>query len=338
MSRLLFKRNIFVDSQTGITPQGSTFKVSFPGNDFNVEANQTMKLRLVQFNMRRNWHAVNASNNEFYLHDQTNNRMYPIVIPSGDYETFADLAPKIRDAVDATLAFCVAGGTNPVNGQTYPAVAGYAGTTSLATYDTQTRKIKLVLSAAPPGINVSFCSFRLKDVGLIQNLAAPADVSSNGRTQDVDEILGGDATEDADLSVSTVKPLYDELVVNAEFKGFYPAQLNSIEAVYLRCSTWSQNYQTSGYDTTEPVGNHVVPTSILARFPLRKVVANEEPFIDYSDENDNFSATLQSSVLQSLTFSITDDKNRPLVPVSPSQYKRGKLACKFILAWEVWGH
>lgn len=202
--KVVYSRNIFIDSEINVIGNGEQLRINFPPQPFSIGGNQKMRLVLNAFEMRRNWHSINQTNNEFYLHDKTANRFYPVEITAGSYRSFNDLAVAIQSAVNTALAFAAAGGVNTVNSQTYAANPAYAGVTSTVVWNTTSRKFTLTLSSVPAGTDIQFAFFQVKDTSLKSALAAPNDVTDNGFFNDSHEILGGSPTRDKALAVGAV--------------------------------------------------------------------------------------------------------------------------------------
>ena len=47
-----------------------------------------MRMTLLSFVMRRQWHNINQTNNEFYLYSASNNLFVPVTIQPGVYTKF----------------------------------------------------------------------------------------------------------------------------------------------------------------------------------------------------------------------------------------------------------
>lgn len=177
---IVASRNIFLDSEFVPYGNGDSFRVALPPSQFSCKANQIMRMTLTNFEIRRNWYAVNQTNNVFFIYDPTpaaglpSGRLYPCIIPPGSYRAYApasglgvlttpvttastpygfntpDLASAIKYALDKTLFVLNAGGTitdsngKVVNNISYAATNHFTGTpSSTVTWNPVTRKFRI---------------------------------------------------------------------------------------------------------------------------------------------------------------------------------------------------
>ena len=104
LGQVVASRLLFIDSAENITADGSRFKVSVPSQSFTAKSNQMMKLSLQAFEIRRNWYAVNQSNNVFFILLEsrppsfTRPRFAPVIIPRGNYSQFGDVSELIQNS------------------------------------------------------------------------------------------------------------------------------------------------------------------------------------------------------------------------------------------------
>jgi len=117
----------------------------------------------------------------------------------------------------------------------------------------------------------------------------------------------------------------------------FVAQLNTLEAIYIRTNLHSGNYQTYGFEKDLPNEQGLTPTQIFARIPLTSTAQRDidYPFITFEDPNGLFSMYLNQTQLSQVYFSITDDKGRFLPEVAPGQAKVGNISFKLSMRWEV---
>jgi hypothetical protein len=304
MSRVVFSRNIFIDSEINTIGNGLYTRINFPTSNFTIGARQTMKLTLVAFEMRRNFYSINQTNNTFYLFNfPTAGDYTEFVISPGNYADLDDLKTAIETAITAVGALSA----------------------STVAYDATTRKFVITLDGADP--TSYFCSFQVKEG------TPPAGVSDGGYFNDANEILGGFSTKDG---FTVPVNLFGTTVGDVAHTTPFVASLNSIEALYLRIGLPTNNFQTYGFERELANQTGLTPSAILARIPLVTSYSDPlAPFITFEDPNNLFNLILQQTQLSSMTLQLTDDKGRLLPEVSAGQAASGNLAFKVTLRWDI---
>lgn len=315
-----YARNVFVDSEINQVGNGEITKINFPPSAFAVQPTEQMRMVLTSAEIRRNWYNINQHNNTIYWYDPTGPGTFlPITIAPGNYDTWGASgsgAGTLIGAIEIALG----------------AVPALLGTT--ASYNPVSRKIVLDLTGAAGPLNAGsrFVAFQVK-----KSPNAPTGVSDNGYFNDAHEIWGGYPTRDnwtvpVDLlSGSTA----GGPVATAQQSPFV-AQMNTIEAIYIRTNLHSGNYQTYGFEKDLPNQQGLTPTQIFARIPLTQQYSTLfDPFINFEDPNGLFSMYLNQTQLSQVYFSITDDKGRLLPEVNPGQAVVGNLSFKLSFRWEV---
>lgn len=293
-------RLIFVDSEVNTVGNRARAKVLFPSHPFTVHGTDRMMLTLVSFDMRRNWYSVNQTNSVFYIYTPSTTAYQEVIIPAGSYDTFAELAA----AVQVGLRTAIGGG-------------------SLAecVYLDAARKLTFTLTGA--AADAHLVSFQVKQG------APPAGVSAAGFFQDTHELLGVIPSRTATPVNAT------DGVGAATVAAPFPAQLNTLEAIYLRSNLLGGNYQTYGHERFLPDQHGLTETQIFARIPLTR--ACFDPIFEYvvfEDANDLFQLHLQQKALESLELYVTDDKGRSLAEVDPRQADLGLMSFKCVLRWD----
>lgn len=318
-----YARNVFIDSEINQVGNGEQIKLNFPSSSFNVKTDERMKLTLTTFEFRKNWYDVNPSNNTFYWYDPSlapANQYTPLVLEPGNYETFAPTAPA-GATPPLTLGDAI---INAIN-----AHAPLTGATM--TFNLQKRKytIDLTGSAGPLNANSRFVAFQVK-----RSPNAPQGVSDNGYFNDFHELIGGYPTRDgwtAPLDLFTGSTA-GGAVATTQTTPFV-AQLDTLEALYIRTSLHSGNYQTYGFEKDLPNQQGLTPTQIFARVPY--LHTEQERNIVFEDTNNLFTMFLHQTQLSQVYFSVTDDKGRLIEEVAPDQAKVGSLSYKMSFRWEI---
>lgn len=323
MSEVHFSRNVFLDSQTNTLGTGTNARFIFQPNSFSVGPNEHSRMILRSYDMRRTWYDINQTNNVIYWYCpglEPNPLVYtgigvfyPVVIKPGSYDSFTKLATAIVAGMTVT------------------------GLTTTCTYLDTSRAFTLTVSAAAGALNDAnafFVSF------YDDSEAPPTGVSQLGFLNDSAEIYGGFSTN----LLSDLKPLFGSFGgyvtgLNAYISPF-PAQLSSLEAIYIRCSLGSSNFSSSGFEPQVPnVQAGLNATQLWARIELSASVYNVlEPFVSYVEPSDgNFPLYLQYKQLDQMTIQITDDKGRDLslLQTYPGQASSGALNYKLVFSWEV---
>ena len=304
-----YSRNIFVDSETNRNVDQTQCGIYLPSQDFTCASNEEMKFILNTFEMRLNFYYINAFNNTFYLYDPAGPTYTPIVIAPGNYSDFTKLATAIDTAITA---------------------AGYANT---VTYSDITRFLTITVTGAPA--NSYFCSFQVSPAS---GYTPPSLVSNQGFYNDSSEILGGTATTQQNWSgVGAPVNLFRTQLATSAVNSIYPAQLNSMEAVFLRTNLQSTNYSTFAY-ASESKANAVTSSNIFGRIPLvQGYYTDLNPFLTFEDQNGVgvFALSIGNKQIDQITFWLTDDKGRYLPLVNSGQVSSGNLSWKMTLKWEV---
>ena len=269
-------------------------------------------------------------------------------------QAFPDLASGIKYAVDKALYLMHAGGkTSDWNGTTcgtftYPATLATNITTfsSTVTWSPVSRKFTISFPIAIATQFELYC-FQVKSGDLSSSNATwnqhanniNQALYGNWTFQDVHEILGSRPTRDADLTTNNGIAGFTHTGTTAyAMTSIYCAQLNSLEALYLRINSQStNNYQTPGQEMNSTYETTMIPTTILARFPMDTSVYDDiNETITFTDTGgDIFQIYLDTTMLTSLQLSLTDDKGRVIAPVALTAPKDGNLSFKCTLRYDV---
>jgi len=318
-----YQRSVFLNSEIN-TQQGQIQRLNFPSSSFNVSQNEQMQITLSSFHARRNWYNINQTNGIFYVFDPAAPSYTECIIPAGNYMSFDTPAAVGPPAVGASLCEGIVSAL--VN-------AGY-GAGSTCTYDANTRKLTITPVGFPAGAYI--VCFQVKSNNPV---GPPIGVSDEGYFNDCCEIFGAKDTRDGWDGI-TPKNAFEIGGVGPTGAGPYitpfVAQLNTLECIYVLCDLHSGNFQTFGFQKGLPNQSGLTPTQIFARIPIRKAYFDpDDEFVDYQDNNDNFSMFLHQTQLSQVSFSICDDKGRLIPEVAPFQAKEGSLSFKMCIKWRV---
>ena len=332
-----YSRLMFIDSEINTVGQHGKCKILIPNHPFSVHGEEKMRLTLLSFEMKRNWYNINQTNNTFYISIPSSNVFEPVQIKPGVYDTFdggtyipaaADQDPLMKGlghALYDSLKYSFA---------SLYASAGYSSliTVESVFYDANTRGYSFKLSVPsgsqfPADLDIVF--FQCKSG------TQPIGVSDSGFFNDSHEILGGVPTRDSSSIQQGLLKSNSTVVEEEIFTSFFPASLNSLEAIYLRCNIQTQNYQTHGFEKQIPDRNGMTESSIFARLPLDRACFDPIfQFVQFEDTNDLFQINLSQKTLDSLTLSVNDDKGRLLAETHPSQADLGLMNFKCVLRWD----
>lgn len=305
-----YSRNIFVDSETNRNVDQTQCGIYLPSQDFTCASNEEMKFVLNTFEMRLNFYYINAFNNTFYLYNPTGSVYTPIVIVPGNYSSFTELATAIDNAITA------------------------AGQPCNVTYSSITRFLTITLTGTPP-VGSYFVSFQ---VAPSSGYLSPSLVSNQGFYNDSSEILGGIATTQQNWSgVGAPVNMFGTQLATSAINSIYPAQLNSMEAVFLRTNLQSTNYSTFAY-ASESKANAITSSNIFARIPLSQGYYTDlNPYLTFEDQNVDgiFALSIGNKQIDQITFWLTDDKGRYLPLVNAGQVTSGNLSWKMTVKWIV---
>jgi len=346
-------RNIFIDSETNRTIDSTQVSVNLVPNDFYCNSNEEMRLTLTTFEMRMNWHNINQNNSVFYIFTPTTagsvtGTYYQVQVAKQTFYDFIDGTYQSDNIVTSTTvtglstslttALTTAAASNAVVG-VFPN-AGLTLTGNLVTYSPNTRKFTFTLTVDGTLItsNSYFVSFQVAR----PNAAIPTNVVGTNIFQDTNEILGGNPTtyipstaNGPPISLFGTGVFTSGTPGNLVFTSPYVAQLNSIEALYLRSNLQTANYSTYGFSQSV-FQNAVQPTGILARIPMSRTYNfPPNPFVTFEDANDTFQIQVGNKQLDNLTLFLTDDKGRFIPLVTAGQVVNGMLSFKATIKWQV---
>jgi len=301
-----FSRTIFINTENEEINRGNESKIIFPPLPFSCAPSELMKLTLTSLTTRRNFYSINPSTNgTFFIFNAS--AFTPVVIASGTYSNFTELATAIDDAIN---------------------VAGFAGATT--TYDPITRKFSIDMTATTPAFPGSAFFVCPQFKADFDPLISPPSALT---FLDTHEILGGKPWRQGP-PVNTFGGSVGAVIHTSP----YVASLNSMDALYLRAGGIpSNNLQSYGFERDVKGQNGLIPTQILARIPLKKAYFDDAfEFISYQDNGaDEYSILIDATQLSQMTLSMTDDKNRAIVEPGAGAREDGYLSFRASFRFDI---
>jgi hypothetical protein len=296
-------RLIFIDSS--VNTHGDRSHISLPPHPFTAIGNDRMSLTLLSMSIRRNWMNLNPTNNTFYIY--ADSTFYECAIPPGVYSSFAALEVALQSVLSTVVA----------------SISSITSITASFIPLTRTFTFTFVMASGHESDPVQIRCYHIK------NGTFPTGVSAQGGFSDVHEILGGKPIRSNVDSSS--------LQVNGLVHGsYYPASLNTLDAIYLHLSTETNNYESTGHNTNVEDSNRVVESSIFARIPFSRSSFDEvHEVVEYQDTNDVFQTFLVRKSLENISLKVTDARGRSLAQLDPTQADNGLMAFRLCLRWDL---
>ena len=333
-------RNVFTDSEETVIGNCRDFTMNLPQGVLRCNPNQSMRLTLNTFSMKKNFYSVNKFNSVFYVVSTTTATgaiafTAPVVIENGDYQSFNGdsygLCAKIKSAIDASIL--------SATGSPATATVLYNRLTKLMTISLDQKNY--------PNNTFYFVSFTVSNynkgaTGVVPTIIGDDDIYA---FQDTHILLGG--CKEVRNEVSSVQALTPLLNRTADtpggtvsFVGYYNMNLSTESNLYLRTDLQSTSYQTAGFDTGDSLFPYIVSSAILAKIPIQPQqhawyeeynpeqnditgVVNFEADTDvirFKDNGNNiFSILMTSKGVSSMRLYITDSYGRPIPEISEQQ-------------------
>lgn len=313
------QRNLFINSEDPLVGSSLDLSLNLPQGVMTCNEDQSMKLVLNSFTMRKNWYSTNKYNNVFYIvaekppanvGDPPIIVSAPVVIPEGNYPDFNTFTTAIGVVLKTAL-------------KAAPFNVPDATVNETVSYNTTTQKLSIEFTTQPNTFN----SFKLVSFTMLGNRSTFLNTIIAGDEinafQDCFDHLGG--CKHTDLTTSDyagLKEMFSSTSVGDThtFTGYFMASLSTEELVYLRTNLNSTNFQTSGFDTHNNKFPAITNSTILAKIPIKDI-------IHYEDNGDKlFSINLLGKKISSVRLFITDSYGRLLPEVSPEQVKCSGIA------------
>ena len=306
MTKSNLSRLIFIDSS--VNTHGDHAKVLVPPHPFNAVKSERIALTLISFCARRNWYNVNATNNTFYLFQ--NNVYHEVQIAPGVYSTFTG-AVGLGPALQAAMAGVI-GGMNQI--------AGVA-----VQFNANTRRYQITFTndgAQPVAIRCFNC----------KTGAAPANVLLQGFYSDSFEILSARPIRDPASPVDGLSDTAPNTLVS-----YYPASLNTLDAIYLRLNLQTNNFSTTSMDRNLVNTERLVESSLFARIPIERAAFDlVHETVQFEDSGgDLYQTFLAQKSLDNFEIRVTDAKGRALAEAHPLQSDLGLLQFTAVLRYDI---
>lgn len=319
-------RLLFVDSDELQISNHAKARISLPNYPFQVCCDDTMRLTLLQFDIDKVWHDIHVANNRYYLYNPDavsdgSDPFYEFVIPVGSYDSKAALSDAIQSSLEDG-PFLPDGTTR---------VCGSAPTVAYDTdHDDPVWKFDITF---PTGkfSSAFFCTFHVKD-GAYPDMSSSSSLPNNNTIadsfahySDTHEILGIVPSKTV-LPVESMTRSVTGSVTT--FRGPFAFRLKTIQAVYIRSSINSGNYQSTGHNQNMPESNQMTETQIFA-----KVHSSGSRHLYWEDNNDTYQLNMQQKHLESLELWLTDSKGRLLTNiVGPNS--TSALVFRCVIRWD----
>ena len=307
------QRNLFINSEDPLVGSSLNLSLNLPQGVMTCNEDQSMKLVLNSFTMRKNWYSTNKYNNVFYIvAEKTDNTIIssPVVIPEGNYPDFTAFTTAIAVVLKTAL-------------KAVPFNVPDATVNESVSYNTTTQKLSIEFTTQ----GSTFNSFKLVTFTMLGNRSTFLNTIINGDEinafQDCFDHLGG--CKHTDLTTADyagLKKMFSSETAGDThtFTGYFMASLSTEELVYLRTNLNSTNFQTSGFDTYNDKFPAITNSTILAKIPIKDI-------IHYEDNGDKlFSINLLGKKISSLRLYVTDSYGRLIPEVRPEQVKCSGIA------------
>ena len=120
--------------------------------------------------------------------------------------------------------------------------------------------------------------------------------------------------------------------------SYFPASLNTLDAVYLHTNTIETgNYMTTGHESHAQESLRLIESSLFARIPFDDSTFTEaHEVVSFEDSGgDAFQSFLTRKTLETLDIRVTDARGRSLATLDPTQADEGLMAFRMVLRWDL---
>ena len=331
-------RVMFLSSENGLSGDGRILNFNIPAPLLNYPTVARLQLGLNTFTSAKTWYSLNQFNGTFYVANLNPAfyKLHEIKIPNGNYTNLSQLASTIE--YDSTGAISTNGFDTGPLGNAISDVVNTSNNFSNASnnynwvvlFDEITEIFKIYATSDPPTAaaafqppapivttDIQFFCFSIQ--GSVSNSLVNSDISPAGRYNDVDQVLGastnrsiGDTNNFATLLASLTPMFNKKTPDDGIWFSKFPANLQTLDALYLRVKTLPTNNIESVNLAIEQKGDFVVSSDIFAKILIPTDTTSK--FIEFVDPNQNFTIEVQASQLTTIILELTDDKNR-LIPL-----------------------
>ena len=308
------QRNIFIDTEQYHGTDNKA-KLLFPSQTLVVPQGFGMKLSLQQFTMKKTFYNINEYNNTFYIYNTSGGTYTEVRLQTGDYFAFG---------ADSSLA-------NGLCKNIEDRINAVAGITCQVFYNSNFRKFDISSAQLNATQYIVFFQIPPSRQGTL-----PTNVTPNGYFSDTAEIFGGIANQ----QVPTGDPIPGLNNTGVNNISYYPASLFSMESLRILINLGNTNLETPNMDANSET-SICLTSQTFATIPLHTETfdgANlvEPAMIYFQDDGDElFSIKLQQNHIDNATFSLVDNKGRPLNEAGPNQFKNGQLSYQMVLRFEI---
>ena len=350
-------QEVFINSEAGFGNAGGnqvdSFKLNFNQQPFESGDDTQLKVSLSQFHMTKNFYDVNATNNTIRMtvagSTEMTNADALIKLDEADYTNSNMLADELAVQIGAQLTTLfganVIGNSvlsktawvpdlaeTPVGGDNHIGVIK-----SMKSLDKNKGLFKLTFTA-PTGK-----SFDVTPV--FQCLQVPPEttcaltggglLTAEEQFNDSYVLLGGKrietfeavaATQSFTVEITSQAVANDTLTIT----GTYPMnqEQNTLPYLYLQLSS-ARNQGTSNLIASAEEHNHEITYStILAKIPRVMNYVQQVSYVLGKSDTEYF-AMLNTRYMNSLLFSITDHRGRPIAGATGNQKSDGNIICDF---------
>lgn len=349
--QIVSTKNLFVNSETVLVGNCRDVIMNLPQQFASCQEHQNLRLTLQTFSMRKNWYNINEGNNKFYVLGLQAAAMISqqIEIPVGNYQSYDNSQYGLCQAILGQLKAKLAAVPFSV-----PAV-DIANSTCTWDYTTNRISITLDLSNAAGGAisGVKLATFTISEYN---PSSVPTFISSiigqdyTAAFQSNWQIMGGcnvdnqtvNLISNAATDTVNLEALRGMYSTGATMSGFWRAELDSEENIYMRSDINTDAMMTSGFDANSSLYPYVVSSSILAKIPVQSGLSADtyasaintadppviqenylyqDPHkqIQYMDNGNNiYSVLLSQKHLSQLRIYLTDRYGRP-IPIGQEQ-------------------
>ena len=277
-AQVVSTKNLFINSETVLVGNCRDVIMNLPQQFASCQEHQNLRLTLQTFSMRKNWYNINQGNNKFSVLGLQGAAMISeqIEIPIGNYQSYDDANYGICEAILGQLKAKLV--TAPFS---VPA-ADIANSTCTWDYITNRISIVLDLSNAAGGAisNVKLVTFTISDynpstvptfISRIIGQDYQAAFQSNWQimggcnvdNQTVNLILN---TATDTVNLTALRGMYS---TGATQTGFWRAELDTEENIFMRSDINTDAMMTSGFDANSSLYPYIVSSSILAKIPIQ---------------------------------------------------------------------
>lgn len=315
MNNIISSRTIYLNSEENSAGDSRRIDVNIPTALLNYTATSKLRVVLNSFSAAKTWYTINNFNGIFFIGRTNDDKLFPVEINFANYTELSQLesvlSTNIKNVLDNEFTYT---GTVTVKYNGNP--VDYKN------------KFEITLSIAVP--NIKFVSFSVRNEFNANNpLQAELQnkVIGPSKYNDADEILGGRVNRrTSNLSnVSELIDLFEIKTPDTVFESYYPCNLQTNDALYLRISSLpTNNIESTNLSAISNDSTSLISSDIFAKILLPNDLTTN--FIDFLNPNDNFSIDISGSQLTELKFVLTDSKNRPIPLVSPTEARDGSIS------------